>query len=92
MSGFAGLMRLNKYLITNKNEVIEMEFKTVVVEDAVESVKNALQELDKALKDGTGIAFEINIKNIKRRKETIDMLSSKINSKGIRSVMELFNE
>jgi hypothetical protein len=73
----------------------KMKFKTVVVEDTVESVKNALQELDKSLKKGTGIAFKINIKNMERKKEIISLMdssTSKISSKGIRTVMELFNK
>jgi hypothetical protein len=45
-----------------------MKFKTVIVEDTVESVKNALRELDKSLKEGTGIAFEIKIENRERKK------------------------
>jgi hypothetical protein len=73
----------------------KMKFKTVVVKDTVESVKNALQELDKSLKKGTGIAFKINIKNMERKKEIISLMdssTSKISSKGIRTVMELFNK
>jgi hypothetical protein len=72
----------------------EMKLKTVVVEDTVESVKNALQELDKSLKEGTGIAFKINIKNMERKKEIVSLMdssTSKISSKGIRTVMELFS-
>lgn len=73
----------------------KMKLKTVVVEDTVESVKNALQELDKSLKEGTGIAFKINIKNMERKKEIVSLMdssTSKISSKGIRTVMELFNK
>jgi hypothetical protein len=73
----------------------KMKFKTVVVEDTIESVQNALRELDKSLKEGTGIAFEIKIENREREKEIVSLMdssTSKISSKGIRTVMELFNE
>lgn len=72
-----------------------MEIKTVVVEDTIESVQHALRELDKSLKEGTGIAFKINIENKDCKKEVMsltDLSTSKINSKGIRRVKELFNE
>ena len=52
-----------------------MIFKTVVIDDTIESLENAFRELDKAIKEGYGIAFDIKIKQPDSQKQILNLLT-----------------
>jgi len=56
-----------------------MIFKTIIIEDTIESLENALRELDKAMKEGGGIGFDLRALNKKGQEIAIQRINEKVN-------------